>query len=128
MRAIRRLQRMTPRARRAALLPPPCPTRAEDARMERTAEGCRREMAAFDAFPPPVRKAIALSAFDVRAERLHRDLAHVLVHVPAGLIAQCMLMSLGEVEERSLAIANRDFRLLHKRDLPHVAAGATILR
>jgi hypothetical protein len=85
-------------------------------------------MAAFDRFPAPVRRALAAGAFDTRAEQLHRDLALLLFSIPADVLAQALVANLAETEERTLARANREFWNRFGRDLPHVAARATILR
>jgi hypothetical protein len=85
-------------------------------------------MAAFDRFPAPVRRALAHAAFDVRAADLYRDIAHVLLSVPADVLGDFLLANLAQVEDRTLARANYEFWVRHHRDLPHVAAGATILR
>lgn len=128
------ITRQRGRARRAwlrrsgAVVAPASSPAPRPAREPPPNEGCRREMAAFDAFPAPVRHMLAHAAFDVRAAELHRDIAHILLSLPGEVIADFLVQNLAQVEERTLARANWEFWVNHGRDLPHVAAGATILR
>lgn len=114
------------RARRAGTLRPDRVTQYQ-ARFKHCAEV---KMQAFDRLPREVRAVIASAPFDVL------DCSPLLVACDrlryagftAGQIALCLELELIQTQNAALAAVNNDHRRRYGADLPHIAAGATLLR
>jgi hypothetical protein len=88
------------------------------------------KMATFDALPREVRAVIAEAPFDVLdcaplvalCERLR------LLGFTAGQMAHFLQSEMLKTQNAVLAADNHNHRRLYGVDLPHIAAGATLLR
>lgn len=88
------------------------------------------KMASFDSLPAQLRQVIANFAIEPADCEPILDLYYKLrqrgLAVPT--IAELLAAEMAEAEQRAIEDANRRHRSRYGRDLPHIAAGVSVLR
>lgn len=88
------------------------------------------KMASFDALPAQVRQVLANFAIEPADCEPILDLYYRLRQrgLAVASIAEVLAAEMAEAEQRAIEDANRRYQSRYGRDLPHIAAGASVLR
>ena len=88
------------------------------------------KMAPFDSLPAQVRQVIANFAIEPADCEPILDLYYRLRQrgLAVATIAELLAAEMATAEQRAIEDANRRYQSRYGRDLPHIAAGASVLR